>query len=89
MQPCRSPYCECDVGHCTHPGFYDARGADHALSLAIFFHDTYERLAPQYGYETRKDTKQFDPTTPNGKLMQAVCTEVYTHLNSMFAPKPQ
>jgi hypothetical protein len=24
-QPCRSPYCECDAGKCTHPGFYDAR----------------------------------------------------------------
>jgi hypothetical protein len=26
LQPCKSPYCECDVGKCTHPGFYDARG---------------------------------------------------------------
>jgi hypothetical protein len=25
MQPCRSPYCECMVGQCTSPGFYDAR----------------------------------------------------------------
>lgn len=25
-KPCRSPYCECDAGKCTHPGFYDARG---------------------------------------------------------------
>lgn len=24
-QPCRSPYCECAPGQCTHPGFYDAR----------------------------------------------------------------
>lgn len=26
LKPCRSPYCECTVGHCTHPGCYDARG---------------------------------------------------------------
>ena len=26
-KPCRSPYCECAVGACTHPGFYDARGS--------------------------------------------------------------
>ena len=26
LKPCRSPYCECDEGKCTHPGFYDARG---------------------------------------------------------------
>lgn len=25
LKPCRSPYCECDRGKCTHPGFYDAR----------------------------------------------------------------
>lgn len=25
LKPCRSPYCECDKGKCTHPGFYDAR----------------------------------------------------------------
>ena len=44
--------------------------------IARAFHDTYERLAPQFGYETRADTKQFDPTTPNGKLMVAVCAEM-------------
>ena len=26
LRPCRSPYCECDVGKCAHPGCYDARG---------------------------------------------------------------
>ena len=26
LKPCRSPYCECDVGKCTHPGFFDCRG---------------------------------------------------------------
>ena len=41
--------------------------------LARLFHDTYERLAPEFGYETRKDTKAFDPTSPNGRLMMAVC----------------
>jgi hypothetical protein len=25
LKPCRSPYCECSQGQCTHPGFYDAR----------------------------------------------------------------
>jgi len=25
LKPCRSPYCECSVGACSHPGFYDAR----------------------------------------------------------------
>jgi len=44
--------------------------------LARLFHDTYERLAPEYGYNTREDTKQFDPESANGKLMIAVCSEV-------------
>lgn len=45
------------------------------LELAIFFHETYEKLAPSFGYETRPDTKQFDKDSKNGKLMVAVCKE--------------
>jgi hypothetical protein len=26
LKPCRSPYCECTPGTCSHPGCYDARG---------------------------------------------------------------
>jgi len=25
LKPCRSPYCECTPGTCSHPGCYDAR----------------------------------------------------------------
>lgn len=49
------------------------RGAE---LLARWFHDTYERLAPSFGYETRPDTKAFDPTSANGRLMIAVCAAV-------------
>lgn len=41
--------------------------------LASIFHDTYESLAPSFGYETREDTKDFDLKSKNGKLMVAVC----------------
>lgn len=44
--------------------------------LALRFHEVYERLAPSFGYETRQETRAFDPTTPNGKLMIAVCGEL-------------
>ena len=44
--------------------------------IARLFHDTYERLAPEFGYETREDTKVFDPESKNGKLMIAVCAEI-------------
>ncbi len=47
-----------------------------AEQLAITFHNIYERLAPDFGYETRKETRDFDPTTPNGRLMIAVCREI-------------
>lgn len=47
-----------------------------AEQLARFFHDTYEELAPQFGYETRKETRKFDKDSPNGKLMIAVCERV-------------
>ena len=30
-----------------------------------------------FGYETRSDTKKFDPLSPNGRLMIAVCAETY------------
>lgn len=36
------------------------------------FHEAYERLAPQFGYETRPETREFDPNSPNGRLMMAV-----------------
>lgn len=44
--------------------------------LAELFHDTYERLAPSFGYETRVDTRVFDPESKNGRLMVAVCREI-------------
>ncbi len=40
------------------------------------FHEAYERLAPLFGYETRPETKQFDPTSKNGRLMIAVMEEL-------------
>jgi len=49
-------------------------------ALAILFHDTYERLAPSFGYDTRKETRTFDPDSANGKLMIAVCSEVSRYL---------
>ena len=46
------------------------------VEAARRFHDTYERLAPKFGYTTREDTRVFDPDSPNGKLMTAVCAEL-------------
>jgi len=46
------------------------------LELATRFHEAYERLAPSFGYKTREETRDFDPDTPNGRLMVAVCAEI-------------
>lgn len=51
-----------------------------AETMAELFHTAYERLAPEYGYETRKDTRQFDPQSQNGQLMIATCQAVMTTL---------
>lgn len=49
---------------------------DNQEAIARRFHESYERLAPSYGYETREDTKEFDPESKNGRLMTAVCGEI-------------
>ena len=54
-----------------------------ALQLAILFHETYEHLAPSFGYETRTETRLFDPETPNGKLMVAVCNEILDRTSAL------
>jgi len=51
-----------------------------AIKLAILFHDLYEEHAPEFGYETKDETKIFKAHTPNGKLMIKVCREIQKHV---------
>jgi len=53
--------------------------------LAAKFHETYERLAPLFGYETRAETRAFDPSSANGKLMIAVCADMRATLTQQPA----
>ncbi len=46
------------------------------LELAKMFHEVYESLAPNFGYETREDTREFDSESKNGRLMVATCEEI-------------
>ena len=78
-------FCECGYGSTVQTRQTDASGphsigftAESGRHLARRFHEAYERLAPQFGYETRGDTRAFDPDSPNGRLMIAVCDEVFT-----------
>lgn len=51
--------------------------------LAILFHESYERLAPQFGYETRKESAKpwIDVPEPNKSLMIAVAKDVLNRLD--------
>jgi hypothetical protein len=44
--------------------------------LARQFHTLYEAMAPGFGYETRTETREFDPESNNGRLMIAVCSAI-------------
>lgn len=49
-----------------------------AEDLARLFHETYERLAPSFGYETREESRTTWEAVPekNKQLMIAVCAEL-------------
>ena|SRR5687767_592094 len=51
-------------------------------ALARLFHETYERFAPEYGYETRRETAVpwDDVPEPNRSLMIAVAAEILDEL---------
>jgi hypothetical protein len=57
-----------------------------AETLARRFHETYERLAPDFGYETRPESaKPWDQVPENNRaLMIAVCESILTEL-----PRPR
>jgi hypothetical protein len=59
-----------------------------AESVAKLFHETYERLAPFYHYETREGTRVPWEQVPeqNKRLMIAVATEVLSALFPVQAP---
>jgi hypothetical protein len=45
--------------------------------LALLFHSTYEKLAPEFGYQTNDGTKVFHKDSANGKLMIVTCKVVF------------
>lgn len=52
--------------------------SERAEALARRFHETYERLAPDYGYKTREASAKPWAEVPeqNKSLMIAVCAEL-------------
>jgi hypothetical protein len=60
LKPCRSPYCECADGKCTHPGCYDARQEEFTFPAQpapvqepycyVYIEDGEEYFAPKGAY---------------------------------------
>lgn len=47
-----------------------------ALDLYEQFFESYIRLAPLHGFETGLNMPDFDPNSPHGQLMLAVCQDI-------------
>jgi hypothetical protein len=56
--------------------------------LAELFHETYERLAPSYGYRTRKESAKPWSEVPkeNKTLMIAVCAVILHEFSAKIEP---
>lgn len=55
--------------------------------LAKKFHEIYEQLAPNFGYETRTDTREFDPTIWEAAIKMARahnCEAIASQLEQYF-----
>ena len=63
---------------------YKTREGWSAEQIAQRFHETYERLAPKFGYKTREASAKPWKDVPenNKRLMIAVCAEVLAALES-------
>lgn len=46
------------------------------LKYTIDFHNTYEQLSKEFNYITRRETRQFNINSSNGKLMYATVEKV-------------
>ncbi len=62
---------------------------DQVTELAKLFHETYERLAPDFGYETRKESRKkwSDVPVKNRNLMIAVAAHILAELKKQPEPK--
>jgi hypothetical protein len=60
-----------------------------AEMFAQMFHEAYERLAPQFGYETRRESAKpwIEVPEQNRNLMIATCADVLAHFKAA-PPEP-
>jgi hypothetical protein len=51
------------------------RERERDIWYAELMHSIYEKMAPEFGYETSEETREFDPDSPNGRLMTKAVKE--------------
>jgi len=79
-----------DDGEANHAAQAASGGGEgEPVAWARRFHECYERLAPQYGYETRQETRVFDPESQNGQLMCAVMASMASIVCGHYRDPPQ
>lgn len=85
-------YHECadDLERVLNSGEHSVQGSSDTPSaekLAQTFHEVYERLAPEFGYETRKDSavQWEDVPEKNRRLMTATCGVILSYLFPLAA----
>lgn len=74
----------CQCGKSAYHWRKEKLGAITPEAVAELFHTTYERLAPAFGYETRRESAVSWEQVPeaNKRLMIAVAAEVLRHLEA-------
>lgn len=96
LKPCRSPYCECDHGKCSHPGCYDARGEAWPPKPSIK-HLLPPRLQEWYsiGPVQRAELEQFAEAVLNTRAVGVTADGFFVEpgnrvwvISSTGAPKP-
>lgn len=86
LKPCHSPYCECEKGKCTHPGFYDARheqpnACPHGVDDGACKECYAEQAEPVAWGMPRADGAIFDVITPeeHARAEGGYTVPLYTH----------
>lgn len=98
LKPCRSPYCECTPGTCSHPGCYDARSEPWppAKSIQQLLDQTPRlRAWADIGPVQRAELEQFAEAVLNSRATGVTADGYFVEpgnqvwvISSTGAPKP-
>jgi len=84
LKPCRSPYCECTPGTCSHPGCYDARGEQFKHPAPVHLTAAEQPVDNGPDYEDGPDEEGFRGPRPWNSFAQP---EPYTAVRNACTGK--